>query len=56
MAWSAIQYLFHGRGRPPSAGTTRARAVLAAGFRRCCRGTGRFDGTQGSYYVRDREQ
>jgi hypothetical protein len=23
-------------------------------FRQCCRTTGRFDGAQGSYYVRDR--
>jgi len=38
-----------------SAGTTRARAVRAAAFRRCCRRTGRFDGTQGNYYVRDQE-
>jgi len=22
-------------------------------FRRCCRGTGRFDGVQAGYYVRD---
>ena len=25
----------------------------AAAFRRCCRRTGRFDGVQASYYVRD---
>jgi len=36
-----------------SAGTTRARAVRAAAFRRCCRRSGRFDGAQGNYYVRD---
>ena len=37
-----------------SAGTTRARAAQAAAFRRCCRGTGRFDGVQADYYVRDK--
>ena len=36
-----------------SAGTTCARAVRAAAFRRCCRGSGRFDGVQADYYVRD---
>jgi hypothetical protein len=37
-----------------SAGTTCARAARVAAFRRCCRGTGRFDGAQADYYVRDR--
>jgi len=36
-----------------SAGTTCARATRAAAFRRCCRRTGRFDGVQAGYYVRD---
>ena len=36
------------------AGTTCARAVRAAAFRRCCRRTGRFDGVQANYYVRDK--
>jgi hypothetical protein len=36
-----------------SAATTPARAARAAAFRRCCRRTGRFDGTQANYYVRD---
>jgi hypothetical protein len=33
-----------------------AHAGPAAAFRRCCRKTGRFDGTPAGYYVRDREQ
>jgi hypothetical protein len=36
-----------------SAATTRAHAAQAAAFRRCCRESGRFDGAQGGYYVRD---
>ena len=36
-----------------SAETTCAHAARAAAFRRCCRGTGRFDGVQAEYYVRD---
>ena len=36
-----------------SAGTTCARAARVAAFRRCCRRTGRFDGVQADYYVRD---
>jgi hypothetical protein len=32
------------------------RADPAAAFRRCRRGTGRFDGAPASYYVRDRNQ
>jgi len=36
-----------------SAGTTRAPAAPDGAFKRCCRATGRHDGTQGDYYVRD---
>ena len=35
------------------AGTTCARAARAAASRRCCRRTGRFDGVQADYYVRN---
>ena len=35
------------------AGTTCARVARPAAFRRCCRRTGRFDGVQADYYVRD---
>jgi hypothetical protein len=36
-----------------SAARTRARADPGAGFRRCCRPSGRFDDSNGHYYVRD---
>jgi hypothetical protein len=32
---------------------TFAHAAQAAAFRRCCRRTGHFDGSQANYYVRD---
>ena len=34
---------------------THAHVALAGAFRRCCRSTGRFDGAQAAYYIRDRE-
>jgi hypothetical protein len=36
--------------------TILVRADQAAAFRRCCRGSGRFDGAPAGYYVRDRHQ
>jgi hypothetical protein len=35
------------------AATIRARADRAAGFKRCCMSTGRFDGSEREYYRRD---
>ena len=36
-----------------SAARTPARVVQGGGFRRCCRAGGRYDDTNGHYYVRD---
>jgi len=35
------------------AGTIRARATRAAGFKNCCMKSGRYDGTLRSHYVRE---